>query len=137
MTVWPTNLLTRLDFTDSGCVEFTGSRDRHGYGRVWNPSLGRPQLVHRAMWELMHEVTLAPAEVLDHLCVNPPCVNLAHLEVVTQSENAKRQGRRRTTCPQGHPWDEKNTYRDKVGARHCRRCGAERAAARRKEKARG
>lgn len=29
----------------------------------------------------------------------------------------------KTHCPQGHPYDEQNTYRSPQGRRHCRACG--------------
>lgn len=32
----------------------------------------------------------------------------------------------RSHCPHGHPYDDENTYRDKLGHRHCRACHRER-----------
>lgn len=29
---------------------------------------------------------------------------------------------RKTHCPQRHPYDTGNTYRDRLGKRHCRTC---------------
>ena len=42
-------------------------------------------------------------------------------------ERRRAEGRKpspadRTHCPQGHPYDDANTYRDKNGKRHCRQC---------------
>ncbi|KKM20384.1 hypothetical protein LCGC14_1645940, partial [marine sediment metagenome] len=52
---------------------------------------------------------------LDHLCPNRWCYNPKHLEPVLHSENIRRGGKldtnsRKTRCPQGHPYDEENTY---------------------------
>lgn len=69
---------------------------------------------------------------LDHLCRNTLCVNPKHLEPVTKAENNYRgnswSGRntRKTHCPQGHPYDEANTYLWR-GHRICRACSRERA----------
>lgn len=41
---------------------------------------------------------------------------------------------RKTHCPQGHPYDEKNTHRSKKGHRSCRACGAISARKRRAAK---
>ena len=38
----------------------------------------------------------------------------------------------RTECPLGHPYDEVNTYRTKVGGRTCKECARLRAAEKRK-----
>jgi hypothetical protein len=65
--------------------------------------------------------------VIDHLCRNTICVNPDHMQVVTVRENTLRgntfQARnlRKTHCPQGHPYDQANTYLHR-GKRHCRIC---------------
>lgn len=108
------------------CWLWRGTVDDHGYGRMGVAY--RSVLAHR----LAYELVIGPIPVgltLDHLCRVRLCVNPAHLEPVTQSENVKRGGYSlKTHCPQGHPYDEANTYRSKTG-RVCRACGRDRRRA--------
>lgn len=71
---------------DGFCWVWKGTSS-HGYGVVYLG--GRTQGVHRAAYECI--VGLVPAGLeLDHLCVNPPCCNPAHLEPVTRAVNHER-----------------------------------------------
>lgn len=110
---------------ENGCIVWIGARHEDGYG-VLNVG-GRRVYAHRFAWELKHGAI--PAElVIDHLCRNPPCVNTAHMELVTIGENVRRSpiaGRTRippTHCKHGHEFTDANTYRDKDGHRGCRAC---------------
>lgn len=107
--------------------EWTAAKTK-GYGYVqWD---GRVQKATRVIWELL--VGPIPDSLhLDHLCRYHPCVNPDHLEPVTNAENARRgeaglktgaRQRAKTHCPQGHAYDERNTYRDKRGHRLCIAC---------------
>lgn len=73
---------------------------------------------------------------LHHRCHNPWCVNLDHLEPITQAEHIKEHGlpgdwgqADKQECPAGHPYDEENTYtyERKNGSveRHCKPCHRE------------
>lgn len=64
--------------------------------------------------------------VLDHLCRNPPCLNLDHLEPVVHRENVMRglSGIRPPHCPQGHPYEGDNLYVWN-GKFFCRACNRE------------
>lgn len=79
--------------------------------------------------------TIPEGKEIDHLCRNTLCVNPAHLEAVTHSENCKRglagEHRKReclkiTHCPKGHEYNAKNTYINKRGYRSCNICAVER-----------
>jgi hypothetical protein len=122
----------------NGCWEWTASTTKKGYGHF---SLdGRLWLAHVMAYHLF--VGPMPAGmVVDHLChtndatclggndcPHRRCVNPSHLESVTARENSLR-GRSfsatnatKTHCPQGHPYDEVNTYVKPNGNRNCRKC---------------
>jgi hypothetical protein len=78
----------------SGCWLWTGSRNHGGYGVIGRPQSCPPRLAHRIAYELLRETIPANLD-LDHLCRVPCCVNPAHLEAVTRSENIRRNNRDR------------------------------------------
>ena len=110
----------------SGCWVWMGARVSSGYGAIKNG--GKQLAVHRAAYEL-HVGLIPDGMVLDHLCRNPPCWRLDHLEVVTQQVNTLRgigptaKQAKRTHCKHGHEFTPENTY---VGGfpsgRRCRTC---------------
>ena len=75
----------------NGCVVWTGSLDRYGYGHFKVRVDGRAVSTgaHRAAW-LAGRGPIAGDLVLDHLCRNRACVNLDHLEPVTNRVNGER-----------------------------------------------
>lgn len=87
---------------------------------------GQNVYAHRYSYELL--VGPIPTRLqIDHLCRVRHCVNPAHLDPVTQRENIRRgdtgkHHREKTHCPQGHSYDEENTYRDRRGWRQCVNC---------------
>lgn len=118
---------TKFERDEFGCWLWHAAADHLGYGRIG--LAGKVVLAHRFAYELL--VGPIPAGLdLDHLCRVPACVNPAHLEPVTHRENQRRgmarhflglEQSRKTHCPQGHPYDEANTYRHN-GRRYCRTC---------------
>ena len=135
---FPTDIRTRIlesiVRTDAGCWEWTKTLNPLGYGRmaVGSRADGTRRLTtpHRASYEAFVGPIPDGAD-LDHLCRNKRCVNPAHLEPVTHSENLRRHYATVTTCPHGHAYDEANTYRDTSGKRRCRACMRERQRIRR------
>ncbi len=106
-----------VEITDS-CWLWNHSLTQNGYGRFRD---GKMWLAHR--WAYEHFAGPIPEGLqVDHLCRVRNCVNPAHLEAVTASENTVRSDlpqRRRTHCRRCgwalelRPWD---------GKRFCRNC---------------
>ena len=107
-----------------------GSRTKGGYVRI--TAGGRGVMAHRWAYELLVG-PIPEGLTIDHLCRVTDCVNPAHLEAVTQRTNIVRgdgpaaRNVVKTHCPQGHPYDETNTYRRPDGGRDCKLCINERS----------
>jgi hypothetical protein len=115
--------VARIERSD-GCWLWTGALNSWGYGHFY--IRGRHERAPRYSYNLFTG-PIPSGAVIDHVCRNPACVNPAHLEAVSVSENARRgEWGRRTRCPHGHAYDEANTYVDPAGHRHCRACKRER-----------
>jgi hypothetical protein len=71
-----------------GCIVFTGAQNGAGYGYLKDGGR-RNSLAHRIVWEA-ERGEIPHGMVLDHTCRNRACVNVDHLEVVTQAENVRR-----------------------------------------------
>ena len=107
----------------------------NGYPTVTLSDRGRrrTQQVHR----LVAEAFLGPRPEgadIRHLDGDPTNNRASNLAYGTRSENIRdlvAHGRHpqasRTHCPQGHPYDEVNTYRTRSGSRQCRTCNRVRA----------
>lgn len=124
-------LVTRSRVMENGCIEWGGAQNGVGYGVIRLSKPRRMALTHRVAFEMKNGPIPAGLQ-LDHLCRNPLCMNVEHLEAVTPRTNVLR-GRTivanqaaRTVCAKGHAYNEMNTYVDKQGKRHCRACDAAR-----------
>lgn len=102
---------------DNACWLWTAFTQK-GYGRF------EGVVAHRVAYELL--VGPIPDGLqLDHLCRVRQCVNPAHLEPVTNAENARRAAVARTHCVHGHEFTPENTSLNRRGARVCRTCTRE------------
>lgn len=121
-------LLNRTRLTPSGCMEWSGNIGKNGYARYGKPK----RLVHRLVWERSHG-RIPDGLTVDHLCRNRACVNVAHLEVVTLTENVLRgegptaQNARKTHCIRGHLLAGDNVSYRPTGYRRCVTCSREQA----------
>jgi len=115
----------------NGCLEWTRSTVRGGYGQI--KVNGKQLKTHRFAWELANGPIPEGMQVLHH-CDNPPCCDTEKcLFLGTDADNmadrdAKgRHGQsKKTHCKQGHPFDDVNTYMTPRGARDCRTCKRDR-----------
>lgn len=121
---------------DGKCLRWQGPHSPEGYGRLGVKAYGTSH-AHRAAWIRAHG-PIPENLVIDHVaargCKFRDCVNVEHLEPVTQKVNMERGGAQfgdwgqadKTECPAGHPYDEINTYtyktKDGSTERHCRTC---------------
>jgi len=123
-----TRLLSRTVIDPSGCVLYTGARDRDGYGVILSGGgalYGARQLrVHRVMYEWFAG-PIPAGTTIDHLCRVRNCVNVSHLEAVAPRINIQRGYAARpphTHCRRGHAFDKLNTGWHPDGKRYCRAC---------------
>lgn len=108
-----------------GCWFWTASVDHNGYGQFRHGT--RTVKAHRYAYETLVGPIPKGLEP-DHKCRRHRCVNPADMELVTHRVNVLRGTApsaihaRKTHCPNGHAYDEANTYRYPDGGRRCRTC---------------
>lgn len=112
----------------SGCWLWQKYKNIYGYGMLCEGGRnGRMLWAHRVSYEF-HCGPIGAGLEIDHLCRIRACVNPAHLEPVTHRTNILRgeapsaNCARQASCIRGHPFDERNTGRNKNGGRYCRAC---------------
>lgn len=122
----PDRFMAKVDIQPDGCWLWTANTT-NGYGRFSMDH--RAVRAHRFSYQQI--IGAIPEDLeIDHLCRKKSCCNPIHLEAVTHKENMRRAGlagvgkrnRDKTHCPQGHPYDDENTYHRPGGGRHCQKC---------------
>lgn len=129
-----------------GCWEWTGSRNKQGYGRWAIKGVGSLR-AHRMAYQYAVGPIPSGAHIRHH-CDNPPCCRPDHLATGSRQDNTddrESRGRNKieiaitasaaarraaTHCARGHEVNEANA-RWHSGKRHCRPCQAENARRRR------
>jgi len=112
----------------NGCIEWIGHLSPKGYGQFsW---LSRPVCAHRWVYAAK-KGPIPVGMVIDHLCRNPACVNIDHLECVSMAENTRRgllhtmqraKARAMTHCKRGYPLFGQNVSINAKGHRCCKTC---------------
>lgn len=102
---------TKYTASDDGCFISTYSVSTHGYAQVgWgNKRDGHSgTTAHRAAWTHVNG-QIPDGMTIDHTCKNRRCVNVDHLRMLTNYENARRTAGRDWPlgeCVNGHPNSE-------------------------------
>lgn len=120
-------LLAGISFPNdvSKCWIWVGAKQKTGHGKFyWR---GRHTSAYRALYIAFVNPNIQGLDV-DHLCKNPECMNLGHLEAVTSRINTLRGSSPpamnilKTECLRGHEYTPENTFINKRGERSCREC---------------
>jgi len=73
---------------ENGCWEWTGFRDKNGYGRISYEHHQKMVPVHRLMYKLL-KGEIPPKLYVCHHCDNPSCFNIHHLFLGTPKDNSR------------------------------------------------
>lgn len=114
------------------CWLWIGGRKETGYGVFWDGL--KLTVPHRWVY-VYYRGAIAPKMDLHHVCENRCCCNPWHVEPLPHKEHmhshpemgmkSGAQNRAKTVCINGHEYTPDNTYIDKRGYRHCRKCRLE------------
>lgn len=102
-------VLARVTPGEDGCVLSTYSVASHGYAQIgWKDADGimRGTTAHRAAWTAVHG-PIPDGMTVHHRCHERRCVNVEHMELLTNEQNARRNRdgldwERDGTCANGH-----------------------------------
>lgn len=104
----------------NGCIKWEGYVTTRGYGAVrYNY---RRYMAHRFFWEQANG-PIPEGTNLHHKCGFKLCVNLKHMELLTENEHGKRHSPLKSHCSKGHAYTKENTYEYVYGGKHYRYCG--------------
>lgn len=77
-------LLSKVEEDENGCWNFTGCRDRQGYGRI--RIKGKTEWVHRVFYSVFKR-SIPEGHEIDHKCKNRSCCNPEHLRAIPMKKN--------------------------------------------------
>lgn len=113
---------------DNDCWISTYSIGSHGYAQIgWKSKSDRGMTTaHRAAW-VHYWGQIPPGMTVDHTCHRVRCVNPKHLRLLTNADNARRNGLGRDypvgqSCIRNHPAERR--ARRKNGSTYCLDCNA-------------
>jgi hypothetical protein len=127
-------LFSRLAVDPGGCLLWTGSLNKDGYGSIQVGSRTNGTYRKLAVYQVTYAMLVGPVPdglELDHLCRVRRCAAPDHLEPVTHRVNLLRgdtvsaKAAAATHCSKGHEFDLINTYFTVKDGRRCRRCWTE------------
>lgn len=87
-----TKFWDRTEAAENGCIEWTGPCNEGGYGRVCLNKNTRV-FAHRLAYEI-DRGTIPEGMCVLHVCDNPPCCNIDHLQLGTKAENNRQAAER-------------------------------------------
>lgn len=125
------DIQSSIEVDRAGCWLWQRYIKPNGYGQFVRP-VERTRYVHRIAY-MTWKGSIPEGLEIDHLCRVRHCCNPEHLEAVAakvnmyRSENFTATYARTESCPEGHPYDEENTYirPRNGGGRDCRKCRTE------------
>ncbi len=109
--------LSKVNVIEDGCWNWSAQISELGYSCF--SIKAEPISGHRFIYEYYYGEIPKGLEV-HHICENKQCVNPNHLKALTVKVHNKEHAK--TECPQGHDYNDENTYITKEGWRHCKEC---------------
>lgn len=118
----------QLDW-ETGCWLWNGPRQNPFGHRQFMWRLNGTRIAHRIAWQL-YIGPISKGMCVLHKCDVPNCINPKHLFLGTQADNINdmhekgraHRSQKQTHCVNGHPFNEKNTFKKENGTQGCKRC---------------
>ena len=90
-------LVVNVEVDDvTGCWRWQGYTDRKGYGQI--KVSGKAHWAHRVSFAAFNG-EIPEGQTINHTCACPGCINPAHLELMSNADNAAERWRRTDDDP--------------------------------------